>query len=984
MLSFGGKVALKKQSEDRPRNVEYDYLFKILLIGDSGVGKSCALLRFADDSFFSESYISTIGVDFKVRTVELNGYTVKLQIWDTTGQERFRTITSSYYRGAHAILLVYDITDTVSFNNIKQWLQEIDRYACENVNKRLLGNKCDMVEKRTVLTETAQEFADHMGIPFMETSAKTGRNIQEAFLETAQNIIDRIGKSAAPSRAPVSIKPAAVASPAKSPGLFASISRIFGGGGKGKAPEKAATVAADSDEEEIFDETDLSSVIGSSATSSNPKKRSKKSISFAPSTKDKEGKGKGKAESSRTASYQKTDVNVFRLDLSRVKDDTQVMTGEPIFCHKCAAIMNHLSQHSNMKSDTLQAINAAFFEQSSAPAFAGIKDLFASPEMLPGAFDVNALDKYARPATTALNTSGSAPGPSSSSSSSSSSSTTTTTAAAASSSSSTTPTVARGDPQSYHELAEEVCVWPCEFCSYHNIIIAEEEELPRADPVDFIIAPPMETAANTEEQNIIFCIDISGSMCVTSEVDSSIKIKKAQIEAAGDAAARREAQGDQRMPSERRGVQYVSRLQCVQAAIERHIVDISQKHPQFKLGLITFSDEVTIIGDGRQDPLVVAGDRLHSFDELKKIGDTYQIEKGISEAEKDLVTKLWGLSESGCTALGPALLLAILIAGSKPASKVILCTDGVANLGLGSMDGGRAAEFTPYYTELAEAAKVKGVTVSIISLEGEDCSMENLTVVTEQTGGEVERVDPRKLTKNFQSILTTPIIATGCMATIFLHKGLMFKGEVEDEFESDRNMLVRDLGNITVESECTFSYGFRPKSQVDVSEINEIPFQVQLVYTKLDGMKCLRVASAVIRATEDRKEAEEQANLSVIGTHAVQRAAKYAKEGSYEKAQMETRAAQRLMQRKTESADTKDEDRKAVATWVSNVEQMDSVLRTERMTEQSAGIDQMDKKSRQAALKNNDMTSIAFSKARKANTKKLFSSGSASDGDDSM
>merc|ERR1711966_349389 len=95
---------------------DYDYLFKLLLIGDSGVGKSCLLLRFADDKW-TDSYISTIGVDFKIRTIELDGKTIKLQIWDTAGQERFRTISSTYYRGAHGIIVVYDITDNESFNN---------------------------------------------------------------------------------------------------------------------------------------------------------------------------------------------------------------------------------------------------------------------------------------------------------------------------------------------------------------------------------------------------------------------------------------------------------------------------------------------------------------------------------------------------------------------------------------------------------------------------------------------------------------------------------------------------------------------------------------------------------------------------------------------------------------------------------------------------------------------------------------------------
>eukprot|EP01117_Protostelium_nocturnum_P020450 TRINITY_DN91_c0_g2_i1.p2 TRINITY_DN91_c0_g2~~TRINITY_DN91_c0_g2_i1.p2 ORF type:complete len:207 (-),score=49.38 TRINITY_DN91_c0_g2_i1:154-774(-) len=172
-------------------NPEYDYLFKLLLIGDSGVGKSCLLLRFADDTY-TESYISTIGVDFKIRTIELNGKTIKLQIWDTAGQERFRTITSSYYRGAHGIIVVYDITDQVSFSNVKQWLQEIDRYACENVNKLLVGNKNDLTNKRVVDTNTAKEFADGLAIPFLETSAKNATNVEQAFLTMAGEIKNRM------------------------------------------------------------------------------------------------------------------------------------------------------------------------------------------------------------------------------------------------------------------------------------------------------------------------------------------------------------------------------------------------------------------------------------------------------------------------------------------------------------------------------------------------------------------------------------------------------------------------------------------------------------------------------------------------------------------------------------------------------------------------------------------------------------------------
>eukprot|EP00899_Mesostigma_viride_P016404 jgi/Mesvir1/24765/Mv22021-RA.1 len=182
-------------------NPEYDYLFKLLLIGDSGVGKSCLLLRFADDTY-TESYISTIGVDFKIRTVELDGKTIKLQIWDTAGQERFRTITSSYYRGAHGIIVVYDVTDQESFNNVKQWLNEIDRYANENVNKLLVGNKSDLTAKKVVDYQTAKSFADEFGIPFLETSAKNATNVEQAFMTMAAEIKNRMASQ------PVMNKPA--------------------------------------------------------------------------------------------------------------------------------------------------------------------------------------------------------------------------------------------------------------------------------------------------------------------------------------------------------------------------------------------------------------------------------------------------------------------------------------------------------------------------------------------------------------------------------------------------------------------------------------------------------------------------------------------------------------------------------------------------------------------------------------------------------
>ncbi|CAF1771189.1 unnamed protein product [Brassica napus] len=168
---------------------DYDYLIKLLLIGDSGVGKSCLLLRFSDGSF-TTSFITTIGY---IRTIELDGKRIKLQIWDTAGQERFRTITTAYYRGAMGILLVYDVTDESSFNNIRNWIRNIEQHASDNVNKILVGNKADMDESnRAVPKAKGQALADEYGIKFFETSTKTNLNVEEVFFSIAKDIKQRL------------------------------------------------------------------------------------------------------------------------------------------------------------------------------------------------------------------------------------------------------------------------------------------------------------------------------------------------------------------------------------------------------------------------------------------------------------------------------------------------------------------------------------------------------------------------------------------------------------------------------------------------------------------------------------------------------------------------------------------------------------------------------------------------------------------------
>ena len=177
------------------KSKDYDYIFKIVLIGDTCVGKSCILVRFSDD-IFNDSYVTTIGVDFRFKTMVVNNKVAKIQIWDTAGQERYRSITTAYYRGAAAIIICCDCTNKESFNNINNWIEEIGKYTDkDSVDKIVLMNKCDLVEERCIDKNEINKFEKESGIKVLEVSAKTGEGIDKAFEYVIAKLIDKNEKT---------------------------------------------------------------------------------------------------------------------------------------------------------------------------------------------------------------------------------------------------------------------------------------------------------------------------------------------------------------------------------------------------------------------------------------------------------------------------------------------------------------------------------------------------------------------------------------------------------------------------------------------------------------------------------------------------------------------------------------------------------------------------------------------------------------------
>lgn len=161
--------------------------YKVLVIGDAGVGKSAMIFRFADD-VFRDTYISTIGIDFRIQTVQVDGKPIKLQVWDTAGQERFRTITTSYYRNADGIIIVYAVNDRDSFTAISSWLVEIEKNSPKDIVKILVGSKADW--DHVIPTEEGRKRAELAGVVHIETSAKTGMGVKELFEMMGRKIVE--------------------------------------------------------------------------------------------------------------------------------------------------------------------------------------------------------------------------------------------------------------------------------------------------------------------------------------------------------------------------------------------------------------------------------------------------------------------------------------------------------------------------------------------------------------------------------------------------------------------------------------------------------------------------------------------------------------------------------------------------------------------------------------------------------------------------
>uniref|UniRef100_UPI0037E8F33F circularly permutated Ras protein 1-like isoform X2 n=1 Tax=Semicossyphus pulcher TaxID=241346 RepID=UPI0037E8F33F len=388
---------------------------------------------------------------------------------------------------------------------------------------------------------------------------------------------------------------------------------------------------------------------------------------------------------------------------------------------------------------------------------------------------------------------------------------------------------------------------------------------------------------------LLFCIDISGSMSITSQV------------------------------SEGENIVHRSRLSFVQEAVLQCVQRLSEQQPDLRVGLITFNNQVTLHGSEIFTSHFVSGAELADSNYLKKAGASFPSPPPLSQTKDFLQRQVQGLSESGTTALGPAALLAIAMASRQPGSKVIICTDGKANTDLGNLevednDARTLLSSTIFYQDLGEYAANQGVTVSVLSIEGTDCRLDELGRLADRTGGRVVIASPNRLHPEFEHIIENRTIATHCTVSLLLPQSLCVRGEKESGHKG-----TREVGNVDPDTEITFQFGANEQETDAPASGSRVSIQLQVRYRQRNGQMKLRLITSDREVTDDSSAALSSLSLAIIQLNSSQASAALAVRGRFLDARREGELQRKLIERAIEH-NRSAEDKQTYKEWVKTME----------------------------------------------------------------
>lgn len=785
-------------------------------------------LKLASSHFFSgpQQVVEEEEIDFSVPQAvrrdgweyEDDGQTCLLDILDTAGQEEYSAMRDSWTRMSDCFLLVFSLVSRSSYEQARTLHDFVMRVKdTDRVPMLLVGNKSDLEDRREVSSEEARAFAVSLGCPYVETSAKTRHNVEEAFFDLIR-ITPRHGREYKVC--------------------------VMGDGGVGKSALTVSFVSNHFVEE--YDPTIEDSYRKQVTISGLPKppsakgaERDGKKIGFfsklfgskaaaANDNNNNNAIGKVVVAQPKTGKIIKrnlADTNALVVQLGSLAEAGEVATGEACFC-ECGAILSAVSKAQSQGS------------------------------------------------------------------------------------------------------------WVCEFCNTKTLCTLEKEEMPTSASVDYLVEPGMmEQDASADSSLVVFAVDISGSMCVTSEVE---ELQAAWAELRGnvdnrnnnhDNAALNPEGADQWMRGERRGATYISRLACVKAALDLHLNRLRKQHPNKRMCLIVFASEVTIVGDGSGAPTVIAGDKLSNYQALLGSGRDFNAEALKPACESlALSDKIRALQEGGSTALGPALVIAVgMCQQDKGRAEIIVCTDGASNLGVGAVDElktpAQAQEADEFYRHIGELAAASNVTISLIAIAGSDAKLDRIGKAAEMTHGAVNISKPLELVREVRSLYQNPVVATEVKVRLLIHPAFSFraddqpkKGRLLSLFGKQRetaggsNLWEREIGGANAEHDVALSFVLNPDYK-DAAKLKTVPLQAQIFFkSQRDGSKCVRVISQLVNVSSDAAATWAQLDASVVALEAVQRSAAIAREQNDAARALQVYLAAMLLLDKTAKSDEQQEE----------------------------------------------------------------------------
>ncbi|XP_069028282.1 circularly permutated Ras protein 1 [Embiotoca jacksoni] len=449
-------------------------------------------------------------------------------------------------------------------------------------------------------------------------------------------------------------------------------------------------------------------------------------------------------------------------------------------------------------------------------------------------------------------------------------------------------------------------VWVCEFCGCENGVDrvggacvgqrsgvhSDDLYLPNQSDDDY---------QNLEDTLVVFCVDISGSMSVTTEVASS-----------------------GRSPA------YKSRLEGIQDALQRALSSTLQQTPHRRVALVTFNDEVVIYGDGTRTPLTLRDWALVDYDHIWEQGVAYDIPHCIVETHHHLIQRVEELREHGATCLGPAALASVAMASKYPGSKVILCTDGKANIGLGEMEETASLSSSPltsyFYRQLAVQAVSSGVIISVMTFKGTDCCLADIGRLADTTGGRVNIVSIGTVATEIQSVSVDNVLATGVTATVLAPDGVYFPYEDENNHK-----LVREIGNVTEGMEVTFQFAVKPDFTNVFLQKASLPFQLQLSFKTRDQQRVARIITERRPLTICSRVFASKLNMAVLGVHCAQLCARLTMEGRVREAQEQLKLQQDLLKHVSKLRPIQEEE-SIYSNWVDTMTTICDDITTESQT----------------------------------------------------